>query len=81
MIDYSQLRSLTARTLISTLIRDGFQFDRQRGSHHRYRHADGRQVTVPFTRAGDTFAVKTLKTIIENQAHWTAEDLRRLGIL
>ena len=81
MIDHSQLRSLTARQLIGALIRDGFHFDRQRGSHHRYRHPDGRRVTVPFTRTGDTFAPKTLKTIIEDQARWTADDLHRLELL
>lgn len=80
MIDYSRLRTLTARQLISALVHDGFRFVRQRGSHHRYRHPDGRRVTVPFTRAGDTFAPKTLKSIIEEQAHWGEEDLRRLGL-
>ena len=81
MIDYSRLRSLTAHQLISALIRDGFLFDRQRGSHHRYRHPDGRRVTVPFTRTGETFAPKTLRTIIEDQSRWTEDDLKRLGLL
>jgi len=40
-----------------------------------------RRVTVPFTRTGDTFAPKTLKTIIEDQARWTADDLHRLELL
>ena len=80
-IDYSQLRSLQARQLISALIRDEFILRSQRGSHHRYRHPDGRRVTVPFSRPGDTFAPKTLRRIIEEQACWTAEDLRRLGLL
>jgi len=30
---------------------------------------------------GDTFTVKTLKTMIEVQAHWTESDLIRLGIV
>jgi predicted RNA binding protein YcfA (HicA-like mRNA interferase family) len=80
-IDSSQLRSLQARHLISALIRDGFILRNQRGSHHRYRHPDGRRVTVPFSRPGDTFAPKTLRRIIEEQACWTGEDLRRLGLL
>lgn len=42
-INYSQLRSLTARELISALARDGFVLDR---------HPDGRRVTVSFHRPG-----------------------------
>ncbi len=80
-IDYSRLRSLTARDLIRALLEEGFSFVRQRGSHHRYNHPDGRRVTVPFTRRGDTFEQRTLRSIIELQAEWTEEDLRRLGLL
>lgn len=80
-IDYSQLRSLTARELISALIRDGFELDRQAGAHQHYLHADGRRVTVSFHRPGETFETKTLKTMIEIQARWTEEDLRRLKVL
>jgi predicted RNA binding protein YcfA (HicA-like mRNA interferase family) len=80
-IDYSALRSLTAHVLCRALERDHFIFTRQRGSHHRYAHADGRRVTVPFTRHGDTFAPGTIRSIIERQAHWTADDLKRLGLL
>jgi predicted RNA binding protein YcfA (HicA-like mRNA interferase family) len=65
----------------AALIRDWFVFRNQRGSHHRYRHPDGRRVTVSFSRPGDTFPPKTLRRIIEEQACWTAEDLRRLGVL
>ena len=80
-LDYSKLRSLNARELTRALHREGFSLDRQRGSHHRYTHPDGRRVTVPFTRTGDTFAIGTLKSIIGLQAKWTEDDLRRLGLL
>ena len=80
-IDYSRLRSLTARGLVAALQRDGFIPARQRGSHHRYEHPDGRKVTVPFSSPGDTFLLKTLKSIIEKQASWTEEDLQQLDIL
>ena len=53
-IDYSTLRSLTAREVCHALEQDGFTLARQRGSHQRYAHPDGRRVTVPFTRSGDT---------------------------
>lgn len=42
-IDYRQLRGLTARELTRALLRDGFGLRRQRGSHQRYVHPDGRK--------------------------------------
>jgi len=81
-IDYSKLKSVTARMFIKALNQDGFELDRQRGSHQQYRHpVDKRRVTVSFHRAGDTFRVKTLKIMIERQAKWNEDDLRRLGLL
>ena len=80
-IDYSRLRSLTARELVAALQRDGFIPARQRGSHHRYEHTDGRKVSVPFSSPGDTFLLKTLKSIIETQARWTEEALQQLDLL
>jgi len=80
-IDYRGLRSLPARDLIAALIRDGFYFVRQNGSHQRYKHPDGRRVTVAPHGTGDTFTPKTLKSMIESQACWTEEDLKRLNLL
>jgi predicted RNA binding protein YcfA (HicA-like mRNA interferase family) len=80
-IDYSKLRSLVARDLCRALEQDGFALTRQTGSHQRYYHTDGRRVTVATTRKGGTFAAGTLKSIIEIQARWTEDDLRRLGLL
>jgi len=48
-IDYSKLRSLTARKLISALIKDGFNLDRESGSHQQYLHPEKGLVTVFFT--------------------------------
>lgn len=80
-IDYSKLRSLTARQIISALQRDGFVFERQSGSHQIYRHPDGRRVSVSFHTPGETFPTKTLRDMIEWQAHWTVADLKRLKLL
>ena len=80
-IDWSRLRSLTARELIAALIRDGFELRHQAGSHQRYRHPDGRRVTVSCHRLSDTFRPRTLRTMIEGQAHWSAADLMRLRLL
>lgn len=54
-IDYSKLRNLTAREIISALSRDGFYLRSQKGSHQRYYQPDGRKVTVSFHVPGDTF--------------------------
>ena len=80
-IEWRRLRSLTARQIINALARDGFAFHNQRGSHQRYRHADGRRVTVTYHRAGDTYPLGTLRSMIETQAQWSEADLRRLGLL
>lgn len=79
-INYGPLRNLTARELVSALLRDGFEFDRGRGSHQLYYHPDGRRVTVAVHGRSRTFARNTLKAMIE-QARWTEDDLRRLGLI
>jgi len=81
-IDYSKLRNVTTREIIRALRRDGFVLDRQRGSHQQYLHPeDGRLVTVAYHRPGGTFSIGTLKAMIEGQAQWTEEDLKRLKLL
>jgi len=80
-IPYHLLRTTTAREMVAALLRDGFVFRRQKGSHHRYNHPDGRRVTVAFSNATDTFRVKTLQAMIEKQARWTGSDLHRLRLL
>jgi predicted RNA binding protein YcfA (HicA-like mRNA interferase family) len=80
-VDYSKLRSVTARQLSSALLADGFQLQRQKGSHRHYRHADGRRVTVSFHHSSDTFRLGTLKSIIEIQARWTEQDIAMLELI
>ena len=79
-IDYSKLRNVTAREIINALLHEGFLFDRGTGSHHQYRHPDSRRVTVTFHNPGQTFPPKTLKAMIELQARWTEDDLKRLKL-
>jgi predicted RNA binding protein YcfA (HicA-like mRNA interferase family) len=79
-VDYGPLRKITARQIISALIHDGFVLDRQAGSHQLYLHPDGRRVTVTFHAPGQTFPPKTLKSMIELQARWSEDDLRRLKL-
>ncbi|MDE0691453.1 MAG: type II toxin-antitoxin system HicA family toxin [Gammaproteobacteria bacterium] len=44
---------LKARETIAILTTLGFEEVRQRGSHKRFRHADGRATTVPVHRGKD----------------------------
>lgn len=60
-IDYSRLRSITARRLATALSDDGFELQRQKGSHRHYRHPDGRRVTLSFHHSSDTFPHGTLR--------------------
>ena len=80
-VDYSRLRTVTARQLLSALQSEGFELQRQKGSHRHYKHPDGRRVTVSFHHSSDTFRLGTLRSIIETQARWTADDLRRLRLV
>lgn len=79
-VNYSKLRSVIAKEIVHALHQDGFIPVRQKGSHHRYNHLDGRRVTVAFSSLSDTFLLKTLKSIIGKQAKWTEEDLERLRL-
>ena len=38
---------ISAKELIKFLVSKGFVFIRQKGSHQRYKHTDGRAITVP----------------------------------
>jgi len=80
-IRYDQLRSVSARRLAAALERDGFELSRQVGSHRHYKHLDGRRVTLTFHHSSDTFRPKTLRSMIDSQARWTWEDLRRLQLI
>jgi predicted RNA binding protein YcfA (HicA-like mRNA interferase family) len=73
-------RGVTARKLIQALHADGFALARTRGSHHIYKHADGRVAVVAYNRLADTFPIGTLKGMIEDIG-WSEADLRRLGLL
>ena len=80
-IDYSKLRSLTAREIVRALLADGFALTAGATSHRRYRHADGRRVTVAYHSGSGTFVPKTLRSMIEEQACWTEIDLKRLKLI
>ena len=70
---------MDARAFIRALEADGFTQIRTEGSHRRYKHPDGRAVTVAFHKRSDTFAIKTLTRML-NATQWTEDDLRRLKL-
>ena len=80
-INFSRLRSLTTQQITRALRRDGFELDKQTGSHQQYYHPDGRRVTVSYHHSGQTFSIRTLRSMIQVQARWTWDDLRRLGLV
>ncbi len=80
-VDYAKLRGLTVRKLVAALGRDGFQEWRRKGATRFYVHPDGRTVTLHTHGAGQTFKIGTLQSVVEKQARWTENDLKRLKLL
>ena len=73
-------RGVSAREFIAALEADGFYKARTEGSHRRYKHSDGRAVTVAYHHASDTFVIKTLSRMLAD-TRWTEDDLRRLHLI
>lgn len=67
---------LSARALIDALRRAGFEVVRQKGSHVRLRHPDGRVVTVP-VHPGQDLGRGLLRKILRD-AELPVEELLRL---
>lgn len=67
-----KLPALTGNTVISALEKAGFQMMRQKGSHVRIIHADGRVVTIP-VHAGKTIGRGLLRKILRD-AELTREE-------
>ena len=70
-----RLPQLTSREVVQLVEAQGFQFDRQKGSHAVYRHPDGRRVTIP-VHASRTLGVG-LPLQILHDADIYPDDLRR----
>ncbi len=75
-----ELRNLPVRKLIRALERDGFIYQRSKGSHRVYRHPDGRRAVLHYHHSRDTLPVGTLRQILA-ATRWSEEDLRHLGLL
>ncbi len=73
-------RGIDAKIFIRALEEDGFYEARVEGSHHRYKHPDGRAVTVACHKRSDNFTIKTLHRMLAD-TKWNEDDLRRLGLI
>jgi predicted RNA binding protein YcfA (HicA-like mRNA interferase family) len=71
-----RLPVLRANQLIQALEQIGFQRTRQRGSHVRLRHTDGRVVTVP-VHSGQDLGRGLLRKILRD-AELTVDELLKL---
>ena len=81
-VNYQQIRNVTARELENALFRDGFVVKKSKSGHRNYRHEPTRRrVTIAWHNPGQTFVMRTLRRIIEEQARWTEDDLIRLGLI
>ena len=69
-----RLPRLTAREIVCVLERQGFALSRSSGSHHIYKDATGKRVTVP-VHAGRILHPKLLQSILRDM-EMTAEELR-----
>lgn len=69
-----RLPRLTAREIVRVLERRGFSLSRSSGSHHIYKDAEGRRVTVS-VHAGKIIHPKVLQSILHD-VDMTAEELK-----
>jgi predicted RNA binding protein YcfA (HicA-like mRNA interferase family) len=67
---------IPAKKMVSILLRLGFEFDRQRGSHAYYKHRDGRRCIVPM-HAGEDLGKGLIREILRS-IDLTVEEYERL---
>jgi len=68
---------MTGSELIAKLRKFGFYEARQKGSHARLKHPDGRCTTVPL-HAGETISIGLLHKIIVRDCRLSMEEFRRV---
>lgn len=69
-----RLPRLTSKDIIRILERRGFALSRSSGSHHIYKNAVGKRVTIP-VHTGKILHPKILQSIL-NDMEMTAEELK-----
>lgn len=73
-----KLSPISARVLILLLEKQGFRIVRQKGSHVRVIHSDGRRTTIPI-HAGENVGIGLLRKILRdtNLSRFEFEKLRK----
>lgn len=71
-----KLSPVRSRQLLSILLKEGFQKVRQRGSHLRLKHPDGRKTTVPM-HTGEHIGKGLLRKILHD-ANISIEQFKKL---
>ncbi|MBI3588288.1 type II toxin-antitoxin system HicA family toxin [Candidatus Micrarchaeota archaeon] len=72
-----RLKLLSPQELVRILEKLGFQKTRQKGSHVRFTHPDGRKTTVPVHSVGE-IGPGLLNRIIKKDLLMTREDFEKL---
>jgi len=73
------ITNIKGKAIIKALEKDGFEFKLTSGSHHVYKHQDGRRVVVAYHHPGEKIPPGTLASIIDD-AGWPDQDLIRLRL-
>jgi predicted RNA binding protein YcfA (HicA-like mRNA interferase family) len=68
---------MTGVELIAKLHKFGFERVRQKGSHVRLKHSDGRCTTVP-VHSGETIHTGLLHKIVVHDCRLTMEEFRKM---
>lgn len=73
----SKLPRVKARDLVKVVMRLGFRFRDQSGSHAVYVHSDGRRTTIP-VHPSDTIGIGLLIKIIKKDLRITKSEFAKL---
>ena len=73
----SKLPLLSAKALISILMKIGFQLQRQKGSHRFFRHEDGRTTVIP-DHGNEKIDRELLNKIIKQDLLMSLDDFMKI---
>jgi len=77
---WDQLKSITARKLITALEKDGFIPDEELRTERIYRHPDGRRVSIHYHVGSKCYKHGMLKSLL-GDIDWSEKDMRRLKLI
>jgi len=79
-IELISLKKVSVREWMRALENASFKSRKNKGSHHLYKHPDGRRVLLVYHRQGETFGPKTIKKILACTG-WKTADLKYFNLL